>query len=226
MTTIASASPWPAAGVVVGTNEADEVRIRRLDDDLYEVEFNGEVRELSGQQLAALRFDLRGGDDSFIADDDVDVALWVYGGDGEDYIRGGAGNDVLRGGDDDDGVSGGDGDDTLYGGGGDDRLYGGDGDDELSDVYGNNRMDGGDGNDRLLVGADMGRPPEEWHNQLVDFDDLMDAKENGGWWQVVRATKTAAPYDAPSWYLHNFIPVQEEKPPARDDDAKDRDPPA
>jgi Ca2+-binding RTX toxin-like protein len=212
MTMIGGPSPWPIAGAVVGTDDADDVHIRNLGDDRYEVEFNGEICQLSGQQLSALRFDLRGGDDYFLVDDDVDAGVWVYGGDGEDWLQGGTGNDYLRGGDGDDCVFGGGGDDKLWGGGGDDDLYGEDGNDELSDVYGNNRMDGGAGNDNMLVGADMGQPADVWRNQLVDFDDLMDSKANGGWMQYVRPTKVAGPYFAPSWHLQTYLPVPEPKP--------------
>jgi Ca2+-binding RTX toxin-like protein len=224
MTTIGSPTPWPTAGAVVGTDDADDVHIRKLGDNRYEVEFNGEFRELSGQQLAALRFDLRGGDDWFVVDGDVDVGVWVYGGDGEDWLRGGAGNDYLRGGDDDDRACGGDGDDHIYGGGGDDKLYGDAGNDLLSDVYGSNQLDGGAGNDRMLVGLDAGRPPEEWRNTLIDFDDLLDSTANGGWTQHVRPTKVAGPYFSPSWHLHSHMPLPEpqpkpdDKPPPRDDD--------
>jgi Ca2+-binding RTX toxin-like protein len=222
MTTIGRPTPWPAAGAVVGTDEADMVRIRKLDDNLYEVQFNGETRELSGQQLSALHFDLRGGDDWFIIDDDVDASVWVYGGTGEDWLQGGAGNDYLRGGDDDDQVFGGAGDDHVWGGGGDDALSGEDGNDELSDVYGNNVMDGGAGNDNMLVGADMGQPADAWRNRLIDFDDLMDTRANGGWWQFVRPMKVAAPHCSPSWNLQTWLPLldvnPDDKPPLRDDD--------
>ncbi len=224
MTTIGGPTPWPAAGAVVGTDGTDDVHIRRLGDNLYEVEFNGEIRELSGQQLAALRFDLCGGDDWFSVDADVDVSVWVYGGDGEDWLRGGAGNDYLRGGDDDDQIFGGAGDDHVYGGGGNDGLYGEDGNDELSDVYGSNVMDGGAGNDNMLVGTDMGQPAEDWRNTLVDFDDLMDTRANGGWWQYVRPTKVAGPYFSPSWDLQTWQPLPdveaEDKPPPRNDGEK------
>jgi RTX calcium-binding nonapeptide repeat (4 copies) len=215
MTIIGGPTPWPASGVVVGTEDDDEVFVRKLDEDLYEVEFNGQSREFSGQQLAALRFDLRGGDDCFIADDDVEVGVWVYGGDGEDWLRGGSGNDYLRGGDDDDRADGGDGDDHLWGGGGDDKLCGGAGNDELSDVYGSNVMDGGAGNDKMLVGLDAGRPAQEWRNTLIDFDDLLDSAANGGWTQYVRATKVAGPYFSPSWHLQTWQPVPDVD---RDDD--------
>jgi Ca2+-binding RTX toxin-like protein len=215
MTTISGPSPWPAAGAVVGTDEADTVFVRKIGEDRYEVEFNGEIREISGQQLAALRFDMRGGDDWFIVDDDVNVSVWVYGGSGEDWLQGGAGNDYLRGGDDDDRVFGGAGADHVYGGGGNDELQGEDGNDELSDVYGNNRMDGGAGNDQMLVGLDMGRPPEAWHNTLVDFDDLADARANGGWTQYVRPMKVAGPYFSPSWHLQTYIPLLDDKEPTR-----------
>jgi Ca2+-binding RTX toxin-like protein len=223
MNPISGPGAWPSPVAVRGSNEADTVFVRKLGDDRYEVDWNGEVREYGGAELAALRFDLAGGDDLFIADDDVDVALWVYGGDGDDVIRGGAANDALRGGDGDDTLYGGAGDDSLWGGGGDDELNGEEGNDALSDVYGHNRMNGGAGNDQMIVGADMDRPPEDWRNELVDYDDLVDARINGGWTQFVRATKTAAPYDAPSWYLHNFLPVPEEKPTVRDDD-EEREP--
>lgn len=215
MTIIGGPSPWPAAGAVVGTDDADAGHIRKLGDNLYEVEFNGEFREISGQQLAALRFDMLGGDDCFIVDDDVDVGVWVYGGDGEDWLRGGAGNDCLRGGNDDDRASGGD---------GDDHIWGGAGNDELSDVYGSNVMDGGAGNDNMLVGTDMGQPAEAWRNTLVDFDDLMDTRANGGWWQYVRPTKVAGPYFSPSWHLQTWQWMPDIKPddePARRTDKDD-----
>ena len=74
MTTIGIPAPWLAPVAVVGTDGADMVRIRKLGDNLYAVEFNGQTRELSGQQLSALHFDLRGGDDWFIVDDDVQAS--------------------------------------------------------------------------------------------------------------------------------------------------------
>jgi hypothetical protein len=161
MTTISGPSPWLAAGAVVGTDAADTVFVRKIGEDRYEVEFNGEIRQLSGQQLAALRFDLRGGDDWFVVSDDVNVSVWVYGGSGEDWLQGGAGND------------------------------------------------------QMLVGLDMGRPPEDWHNTLVDFDDLADARANGGWTQYVRPTKVAGPYFSPSWHLQTYIPLLDDKEPTR-----------
>ena len=221
MTTIGSPTPWPAAGAVVGTDDADDVHIRKLDDDLYEVEFNGEIRELSGQQLAALRFDLRGGDDWFVVDDDVDVGVWVYGGDGDDWLRGGAGNDYLRGGDHDDRASGGDGDDHLWGGGGDDRLYGDAGNDPpercvRQQQHGRRRRQR-----QHARRPRRGAPPEEWRNTLVDFDDLVDSTANGGWTQYVRPTKVAGPYFSPGWHLQTWQPVPnikpDDEPPPRDD---------
>jgi Ca2+-binding RTX toxin-like protein len=211
MVTLSATHPWPAAGAVQGTDQDDVVHVRKIGEDRFEVTFNGRPVEVSREQLAALRFDLRAGDDTFVADSDVDVPLWVYGGDGNDVIVGGAGNDLLRGGDGDDTLIGGAGDDRLWGGGGDDSLQGGAGNDELSDVYGHNRLDGGAGNDTLLVGADASRAPDAWRNQLVDFDDLMDTRRNGGWTQLVRATKTAAPYDALAWAEYDFLPQEDEE---------------
>lgn len=219
MTRISNPAP-PLPAAVLGTDEADIVVVRKLEGGLYEIDFNGEISIVTAQQLAAMRFDLRGGDDSFFVDEEVDVGVWVYGGSGEDWIQGGAGNDQLRGGDDDDDVFGGGGNDSVWGGGGNDRLRGEEGNDDLSDVYGRNRLDGGDGNDRMIVGTDMGRPPEAWRNELVDFDDLTDSRLNGGWSQFVRATKTAAPYDSPSWHLHTHQPLPDD--PQTPDAAKRR----
>jgi Ca2+-binding RTX toxin-like protein len=213
MTVIGATGAWPNPAAVRGTEGDDSVRIRRLADNLFEIDFNGQVQEVCGEQLAAMRFDLRAGDDKFVCDDDIGVALWVYGGDGEDLIVGGSGKDLLRGGDGDDVIQGGAGDDRLWGGGGNDTLHGGDGNDMLSDVYGVNRMNGGDGNDAMLVGTDMSQPMEAWRNELVDYDDLIDTRNNGGWTQFVRATKTAAPYDTPSWSLHTYLPLPDEPDP-------------
>jgi Ca2+-binding RTX toxin-like protein len=215
VTLIGAPNAWPHPVAVLGTDGDDSVRIRKIGDDLYEADFNGEVFEVSSEQLASMRFDLRAGNDMFISDDEVGVPLWVYGGEGDDLIVGGAGSDLLRGGDGDDVIQGGAADDQLWGGGGNDTLHGGDGNDVLSDVYGANRMNGGDGNDAMRVGADMNRPAQAWRNELVDYDDLLDTRTHGGWTQFVRATKTAAPYDAPSWCLSTFLP-QPETPKHRD----------
>jgi hypothetical protein len=79
----------------------------------------------------------------------------------------------------------------------------------------------------MLIGLDAGRPPEEWRNTLIDFDDLLDTADNGGWTQYVRATKVAGPYFSPSWHLQTWQPVPDAKPddkPVVRDDDEDRAP--
>jgi hypothetical protein len=193
-------------GFEVKTSDGDdEVSIERSGEDAYRVTINGEASVWSAQDLQRARFDLQAGNDTFIADAAVDVSLWVYGGSGDDLIVAGNGNDSLRGGGDADHLDGGAGDDVLWGGGGDDELVGGAGADQLGDVYGRNLLNGGRGDDRLLIGDDVGLAQPDRRNTLVDFDDLADSAEHGGWLNWVRPTKIAAPYDSSAWNFSNYI---------------------
>lgn len=73
----------------------------------------------------------RGGDDEIQVAGSIDVATWLYGGEGNDRLKGGAGHDVLDGGAGDDMLVGKQGRDILVGGRGSDRLVGNGGDDIL-----------------------------------------------------------------------------------------------
>jgi Ca2+-binding RTX toxin-like protein len=64
-----------------------------------------------------------GNDDIQIAGS-LNVAVWIYGGPGDDRIKGGGGNDVIIGGDGNDLLMGGGGRDLLIGGSGADRIIG------------------------------------------------------------------------------------------------------
>jgi hypothetical protein len=207
----------PMGFEVLGTEADDVVTLRRDGQDQYRVSINGESALWTAEQVCNAKFDLRGGNEAFLADDSVDVAVWVYGGQGDDMIQGGSAGDALRGGDDADTLHGGEGDDVLWGGGGNDHLQGGVGQDQLGDVYGRNVLDGGAGNDLMLIGDDIGKPTDQTLNTLVDFDDLADRAEDGGWLNWVRPTKVAAPYDSSAWLFNTYIYETVELPPTDDE---------
>jgi hypothetical protein len=61
----------------------------------------------------------------------ISIPVWMYGGDGDDFLQGGAGNDALFGGNGNDTLTGGQGRDLLFGGDGADWMRGNSGDDLL-----------------------------------------------------------------------------------------------
>ncbi|HJL39760.1 MAG TPA: hypothetical protein RMG48_00520 [Myxococcales bacterium LLY-WYZ-16_1] len=62
----------------------DKVRVSKVNDELYKLTVNGQVFELSRDDLEGLEIDLGGGDDHIIVDEDVDVDFTVKGGGGQD----------------------------------------------------------------------------------------------------------------------------------------------
>jgi hypothetical protein len=137
----------------------------------------------------ALRVDLGGGDDSFVAApwDDVQPRLDADGGSGNDTIygstnaddiAGGAGDDKLFGLDDADSIDGGDGADVIVGGAGDDGLVGGAGSDR---VYGDEqRPTSGWGNDTIVTALDfaadrIGCGEGGGDATVLDLEDLADS---------------------------------------------------
>lgn len=86
------------------------------------------------------------GDDNLYGDDGYDV---IDGGGGADFASGGAGDDTIVGGQGNDTLFGDDGDDQIGGDDGADFLVGGAGDDLLNGGAGNDTLDGGAGENRL-----------------------------------------------------------------------------
>jgi RTX calcium-binding nonapeptide repeat (4 copies) len=92
----------------------DKVHISK-EGDQYKVTINGHSETVTAEELKAMEFDLKGGNDELEVDEDVDVAITAKGGKGNDRLSGGKGNDKLDGGGDMDYVDGRDGNDTLSG---------------------------------------------------------------------------------------------------------------
>lgn len=118
---------------------------------------DGEDRNLLSEDLPALPVTVIGGsgNDILSANNDVDNAVTLDGGEGDDTLNGLRFADTLLGGP---------GKDTLRGNGGDDTLHGGDGDDHLEpdtypDVVGNDVVDGGPGFDSVKDWASMTTNP-------------------------------------------------------------------
>jgi len=160
-----------------GTGVADSLELAV--STTLDAVLNGSPRSYDTGDVSAIHVRLHQAEDTVTTSSSVATPMWVFGGEGDDYIEGGAagdelhggdgedelrgeaGNDLLLGGYADDDLSGGPGNDTLYGdngvGGedssdGNDFLDGGEGDDVL---YGEDGQDGlyGEGNDDMLFGG-------------------------------------------------------------------------
>jgi hypothetical protein len=118
--------------VVGGTTGADHIQVKKGAGDgaSLEVSVNGvNLGEFAGLTRAVVYG--QAGDDNLDATGSTDLALELYGGDGNDRLQGGSRDDILDGGAGDDEVLGGQGRDILVGGAGSDRLVSQGGDDIL-----------------------------------------------------------------------------------------------
>jgi hypothetical protein len=115
------------------------------------------TRSFDRAAVNLIRFQGRGGDDSFTNQTNIVSHAWGQGG--NDTLIGGSADDVLVGGDGDDVIVGSEGNDRIWGEGGNDFLlggpgndviYGGDGHDQIFGEEGNDWLYGGDGDDRLF----------------------------------------------------------------------------
>jgi RTX calcium-binding nonapeptide repeat (4 copies) len=93
----------------------DSVHISKEGNDDYKVTINGHSENVSAEELQAMEFNLKSGDDTLEVDEDVDVVITANGGKGNDKLIGGKGNDKLDGGEDMDYVDGREGNDNLSG---------------------------------------------------------------------------------------------------------------
>ena len=77
----------------------------------------------------SITIDGRNGSDVILADNNVPIPLFIFGGNGTDQITGGGAGDVIVGGQGGDTVGGNDGNDILIGGASSDAQTGGNGED-------------------------------------------------------------------------------------------------
>ena len=115
-------------------------------------------------QLDMIWMLLNDGNDSVTISTKIDIAAYIFAGNGDDYLYGGAADDSIDGGEGNDSINGGPGNDSLsgavgndaiWGGAGDDLLLGGDGDDRLRGGSGYDQMYGEGGNDFLISADDI-----------------------------------------------------------------------
>jgi len=122
--------------VIVGSQGADDIKVKIKDDNYYKVTIRDRVDDVmmrgtvGGDVKKILVFAL-GGNDRVTIDDDIELTSVVWGGSGDDEIKGGSGNDILLGESGNDTIWGGDGRDIIVGGVGADRLFGDSKDDIL-----------------------------------------------------------------------------------------------
>ncbi len=106
------------------------------------------------QGVTAISGDAGLGNDRIEVSPDLNIPIFLSGGQGDDVLIGGAGNDILSGGAGNDQLFGNGGQDTLYGAAGNDVIRGGSGADFASGGSGLDTLFGGDGDDELWGDAD------------------------------------------------------------------------
>lgn len=144
--------------ILSGTDQADHVRLERLEDGSY-VAHVGQYdpgtdsivyQEVPISALQAQRLTIRVGDGNDVVElpHDVDLRITTWTGDGDDRVGDSGENPLVSvGGGGDERIFLGEGDDVGYGGAGDDQIFGGGGDDVLDGQDGDDRLVGGDGVD-------------------------------------------------------------------------------
>ena len=95
---------------VFGTNGGDTVSIHGAGDSpANSVVFDGGTPFTIGQSITSIHVRGEHGNDTFQADTDVALPLWLFGGDGNNTLVGGAGDDLIVGGSGQNVIHGGDG---------------------------------------------------------------------------------------------------------------------
>ena len=116
-------SPTSGSGVIMGTNDDDNIVAMGGDDTICGLDGNDTIIPSNGND-------------------------WVDAGPGNDTVEGGNGSDEIYGENDGDFIRGNSGNDTLDGGFGVDQILGGAGDDIIATGSGGNRGTGNAGNRR------------------------------------------------------------------------------
>jgi len=111
---------------VIGTNGDDQVTIRQTGSGVLKVHasFLDHMLTFNAADITLIKVSLDGGNDRLVIADNVQIAVIVDGGAGNDFLQTGAGPSVLVGGLGNDVLLGGSGRDLLIGGQGRDDLYG------------------------------------------------------------------------------------------------------
>ncbi len=143
---------------IAGTAGNDVITVSQFPTHLL-VSQNSAQRSFDLRRVKSVVVNARGGNDSVILNESVNLPSTINGGSGNDWLVGGRGNDLILGRA---------GDDTIHGLAGNDRLIGGAGSDRLSGDAGRDMLHGGAGPDFL----DGGRGIDVIRSS--DFDQITD----------------------------------------------------
>jgi Ca2+-binding RTX toxin-like protein len=165
---------------VIGTDRRDVVLVDPCSGNRLSVSTNflpgGGFRIIPAAGINRVLVLLGGSDDTATANANLDIPVFMDGGDGNDILKAGRGGGVLVGGRGNDTLTGGDGRDILIGGEGADILHGGRGGDILiggRTVYDPGRLPIAAGLDQALVAL-----WREW-NSRSDFASRLANLRNG-----------------------------------------------
>jgi Ca2+-binding RTX toxin-like protein len=170
--------PTKSVLVIGGGVSADVIRVRTgdapgsLDVVINEIDYHVPGNSGSASPINRIVVHALAGDDNVHVAGDVNLAVWLYGGAGNDRLKGGAGNDVLLGGDGDDLLVGSNGRDLLIGGMGRDRIVGNADDDIL--IAGRTAFDS--------EAASLAAILAEWSRQGLSYQDrILHLRAGGGY---------------------------------------------
>jgi len=138
---------------VHGTAGDDQVAVAVADSGGVRVRLNDVWYAYKPPEVASVHLRTHQGDDIVATSVLVSAPVWVFGGEGNDYVLAGSGDDLLVGGAGDDRLYGGPGNDILVGGEGNDYLHGGHGDDIIHGGAGENTLIAAEGEDVVWGGA-------------------------------------------------------------------------
>jgi hypothetical protein len=169
-----------------GTEDSEHITIHKVSDGRYMVQIAGlEPRYFeTDDPYMQIGIDARGGNDVIKASPEVDLALVINGGEGDDKIHGGQHGDYINGGGGDDQLFGGNGNDILYGLSGRDTISGDNGADYLDGNAGNDDVNGNGGNDIVIGGVDndriQGGGGIDTMITLTGKDTVIDSRSDSG----------------------------------------------
>jgi Ca2+-binding RTX toxin-like protein/6-phosphogluconolactonase (cycloisomerase 2 family)/PKD repeat protein len=170
---------------IVGTRGNDVVTVNAAGGKLYKVHAD-QSKDLSfnTSDVARMMIFMGDGDDNVSIAENIEPAVTIDGGNGNDHLNAARGPAVLMGGAGEDFLMGGSGNDLIYGGPGNDTLHGKSGDDMLIGGPGVDSLYGGLGND-LFIDADQSEIKDlatVHHTGTYDLDSIPGLSSNQKNW--------------------------------------------
>jgi Ca2+-binding RTX toxin-like protein len=136
----------------VRQDETEEIYLVNRFNRTIRISAFGYQQEFDADDVTSIVAHAGTGKDRILIDQRILKPVFLYGDEGDDYLKGGGASDTLEGGDGDDFILGGAGGDTIRGGDGADELQGEEGNDFIYGDDGDDTIEGGTENDVIETG--------------------------------------------------------------------------